>query len=165
MASGYPVPWEKKDHQWGKYDYAKTPTTKPLTLADFLSNQFFLGFQDQIDRWNDLTRVKSTSFPPYNLIKVDENNYRVELALAGYTKEDIEVVVEKDLLTVKSVEKEEEEDSKVIHQGIAKRLWTQKFVLGEWMVVKEAVLKDGLLTIKVERELPEEAKPKTIKIK
>lgn len=164
MASGYPAPWDK-NKQWDKYDYSKIPTPKPQTLADFLNNQFFLGFQDQIDRWNSLSRIKTASFPPYNLIKLDENNYRVELALAGYTKEDIEVTVEKDLLTVKSVEKEESEDTTVIHQGIAKRLWTQKFVLGEWMVVKEASLKDGLLTIKVERELPEEAKPKTIKIK
>ena len=108
---------------------------------------------------------KTATFPPYNLIKVDDDHYTVELALAGYRKEDIEITLEKDLLTVKSIEKETETDEEVLHQGIAKRLWTQKFVLGEWMVVKEATLKDGLLTIKVERELPEEAKPKVIKIK
>lgn len=165
MASGYPHKWEPKQ-PWDKYEYSKTPVpTKPLTLADLFSNQFFLGFQEQIDRWNDLTKFKPTTFPPYNLIKENDDNYVIEIALAGYSKTDIEVTVEKDLLTVKSVEKEEEEDSTVLHQGIAKRLWTQKFVLGEWMVVKDASLKDGLLTIKVEREIPEEMKPKTIKIK
>lgn len=167
MASGYPNSWENKNKQWNHYDYAKIPTTtvKPQTLADLLSAQFFLGFQDQIDRWNALTNYKTTTFPPYNLIKVDDDHYTVELALAGYKKEDIEITVEKDLLTVKSVEKEDEGDEQILHQGIAKRLWTQKFVLGEWMEVKEATLKDGLLTIKVERELPEEAKPKVIKVK
>jgi molecular chaperone IbpA len=109
--------------------------------------------------------MKVTTFPPYNLIKTDDDHYVVELALAGYTKEDIEVVVEKDVLTVRSIEKDEAKDAEVLHQGIAKRLWTQKFVLGEWMQVKDAALKDGLLTIKIEREVPEEMKPKTIKIK
>jgi len=167
MASGYPNSWEKKHQQWDKYDYAKVPATtvKPQTLADLLSAQFFLGFQDQINRWNTLTNYKTTTFPPYNLIKVNDDQYTVEIALAGYKREDIEVTVEKDLLVVKSVEKEDETDDQILHQGIAKRLWTQKFVLGEWMEVKEATLKDGLLTIKVEREVPEEEKPKVIKVK
>jgi molecular chaperone IbpA len=167
MASGYPNSWEKKHQQWDKYDYGKIPATtvKPQTLADLLSAQFFLGFQDQINRWNTLTNYKTTTFPPYNLIKVNDDQYTVEIALAGYKREDIEVTVEKDLLVVKSVEKEDETDDQILHQGIAKRLWTQKFVLGEWMEVKEATLKDGLLTIKVEREVPEEAKPKVIKVK
>lgn len=162
MKSGYPTSWEKP---WDKYEYKKIPAPKPQTLADLLSAQFFLGFQDQINRWNTLTTYKATTFPPYNLIKVDDDHYTVEIALAGYKKDEIEVTVEKDLLTVKSVEKDEEHDEEVLHQGIAKRLWTQKFVLGEWMEVKEATLKEGLLTIKVERELPEEAKPKVIKVK
>jgi len=164
MKSGYPNSWEPKK-PWDQYDYKKIPTPKPQTLADLLSAQFFLGFQDQIDRWNTLTTYKTTTFPPYNLIKVDDDHYTVEIALAGYKREDIEVTVEKDLLTVKSVEKEDNKDEEVLHQGIAKRLWTQRFVLGEWMEVKEATLKDGLLTIKVEREVPEEDKPKVIKVK
>lgn len=165
MKPGYPTSWEPKKN-WDHYDrYKKVPAPKTQTLADLLSAQFFLGFQDQISRWNSMAVNKTATFPPYNLIKVDDDHYTVELALAGYRKEDIEITLEKDLLTVKSIEKETETDEEVLHQGIAKRLWTQKFVLGEWMVVKEATLKDGLLTIKVERELPEEAKPKVIKIK
>lgn len=165
MASGYPTP----KHQWQTTPHSQTMSSfmppKPQTLSDLFNNQFFLGFQEQIDRWNSLTNVKVTTFPPYNLIKVDENNYTIEIAVAGYTKSDIDIVVEKDLLTVKSLEKSEESETTVLHQGIAKRLWTQQFVLGEWMSVKDAVLKDGLLTIKVEREVPEELKPKSIKIK
>jgi molecular chaperone IbpA len=152
---GYPTQWEPQ----------KKVKTSPQTLAEFLSNQFFLGFQDQISRWDSLAKTSGSTFPPYNLLKVDDDHYTVELALAGYSKDDIEVSVEKDLLTVKSVEKDDSKEATVLHQGIARRLWTQKFVLGEWMIVKEAILKDGLLTIKVERELPEEAKPKVIKVK
>jgi molecular chaperone IbpA len=166
MASGIQMS-NKGDwpHEYTKYPKGLPEPLKLPSLHQVLSDQFFLGFQDQISRWNGLTNMKVTTFPPYNLIKTDDDHYVVELALAGYTKDDIEVVVEKDVLTVRSIEKDEAKDAEVLHQGIAKRLWTQKFVLGEWMQVKDAALKDGLLTIKIEREVPEEMKPKTIKIK
>ena len=159
MASGYP------NSQWPHTSKGLPEPLKLPSLHQVLSDQFFLGFEDQITRWNGLTNMKVATFPPYNLIKTDESSYVVELALAGYTKDDIEVTVEKDVLTVKSTEKDEKSKAEVLHQGIAKRLWTQQFVLGEWMVVKDAALKDGLLTIKIEREVPEELKAKTIKIK
>jgi HSP20 family molecular chaperone IbpA len=165
MASGYPAhQWEPKLNPKLTPAFAHKIVNNQASLNDILSNQFFLGFQDQIHRWSTLP-MKQSTFPPYNLLKIDENTYTVELALAGYAKEDVEITVEKDLLIVKSVEKVEETDTEVLHQGIAKRLWSQRFVLGEYMAVKGATLKDGLLTITVERELPEELKPKTIKIK
>lgn len=177
MASGYPNP--KNPHQWEPNEpwnkYPKTVVNPasvltPPSLSSIFGDQFFLGFTDQLNRWQTLTTLKKPStFPPYNIIKVDNDHYTLELAVAGYTKEDIEISVEKDLLTVKSkmtiTPIESGEETKVIHQGIAERHWTQQFVLGEFMIVKEASLKDGLLTIKVEREVPEELKPKTIKIK
>ena len=166
MASGIP-----NHPNWGQIPNPKlTPAfahkivNNQTSLNEILSNQFFLGFQDQIQRWSTLP-IKQSSFPPYNLLKINEATYKVELALAGYSKDDVEIMVEKDLLKVKSVERVETTTDEVLHQGIAKRLWTQQFVLGEHMVVKGAELKDGLLTITVERELPEELKPKTIKIK
>jgi molecular chaperone IbpA len=164
MASGLANP------QWDHPNPKLTPAfahkivNNQTSLNEILSNQFFLGFQDQIHRWSTLP-IKQSSFPPYNLLKVDDDTYKVELALAGYSKEDVEITVEKDLLKVKSIEKVDEDTDEVLHQGIAKRLWTQQFVLGEYMVVKGADLKDGLLTITVERQIPEELKPKTIKIK
>jgi len=171
MASGYlngGYPKGSPHEQWGKEYPKQTLTTVTITptLEQIFADQFFLGFHDQIGRWQTLTNLKRpTSFPPYNLIKIDENNYKIELAVAGYTKEDIDVTVDKDLLTVKSNIKEETQKDEVLHQGIAERQWQQQFFLGEWIVVKDASLKDGLLTIKAERELPEELKPKTIKIK
>ena len=168
MASGYPMPKSPHD-QWGtKVEYPPKVTTITVTptLQQIFADQFFLGFHDQITRWQTLANVKRpTSFPPYNLIKVDENSYKIELAVAGYTREDIDITVDKDLLTVKSNLKDQTSKDEILHQGIAERQWQQQFVLGEWIVVTDATLKDGLLTIKCERELPEELKPKTIKIK
>ena len=164
MASGYST--SQWDHPHRPYPKGlPEPSPKLVTLQQLMSDQFFLGFDEQIKRWNSLTSTKVVTFPPYNLIKSDDNHYTVELAVAGYSKDDIEVTVEKDLLTVKSIATDEKTDDVVLHQGIAKRQWTQKFVLGEWFLVKGATLSDGLLTIKVEREIPDEMKPKVIKIK
>jgi molecular chaperone IbpA len=141
-----------------------TYTTNPFAQIQTIFNDpFFLGFGDQFVRWE--TNKKTTSqFPPYNVKKVDEDNYTIELAVAGYSREDLEIKVEKDTLTIKS-EKEKDEKSDFLHRGIAGRNFTQHFTLGEYMVVKSASLENGLLSINIERELPEEAKPKTIKIK
>lgn len=152
-------PWGHEPH------YTKTPTKVVLPpLPTLFSDNFFLGFADQIERWQNFTTAKPSSFPPYNIIKEDDDNYRVELAVAGYSKSDVDITVERDQLIVASA-KTESDDAHYVHQGIAERSWRQTFILGEYMVVKDAVLKDGLLTISVERELPEEMKPKSIKIK
>ena len=143
---------------------SKAVITTPIpTIATLFSDQFFLGFNEQVARWQNLN--KKSAFPPYNLVKEDEDKQRIELAVAGYSKEDIDISVKVDLLTIKGYKKEEYEEGEFIHQGIAGREWKQEFVLGEWISVKEATLKDGLLTIRLEREMPEELKPKIIKIK
>ena len=140
-------------------------TSVPTTLASLFNQTFFLGFQDQLSRWDELTKAsKPQSFPPYNIVKITDNEYEIEMAVAGYSKSEIEITVDHDKLTVAS-KKTEVEVGDVIHRGIAKRDWKQSFVLGEYMEVTEANLKDGLLCISVERNIPEEEKPKTIKIK
>lgn len=166
MASGYPNP----HNQWGPKEtyYVSKPSTTvaQVNLPSLFNDMFFLGFHDQVARWDAMANVKKpSSFPPYNIIKVDEDTYKVELAVAGYSKDDIDVTVEKDQLTVSSKDREVADDETVIHQGIAERQWTQKFFLGEYMEVAGANMKDGLLTITVERHVPEELKPKAIKIK
>lgn len=166
MTSGYPVP---KDYNWQPKTYttsASAYNSPAKTLESFFNDMFFLGFNDQLSRWNSLTKMsKPSSFPPYNLVKVDEDTYKVELAVAGYTKEDIDITVDRDQLVVASKETEEPTYSDFIYQGIAQRHWRQQFILGEYMEVTGATLKDGLLIITIEREIPEELKPKTIKIK
>ena len=138
--------------------------TNPFTQIQTIFNDpFFLGFGDQFVRW-ETNKKTTSSFPPYNVKQIDEDNYTIELAVAGYSRDDLEIKVEKDTLTIKS-DKENDDKSDFLHRGIAGRNFTQHFTLGEYMDVKSASLENGLLTIKIERELPEEAKPKTIKIK
>jgi molecular chaperone IbpA len=140
-----------------------TYTNPFVQIQSIFNDPFFLGFNDQFVRWESNKKTTS-SFPPYNVKKVDEDNYTIELAVAGYSREEIEIKVEKDTLTIKS-NKENDEKSDFLHRGIAGRNFTQHFTLGEYMSVKSASLENGMLSIKIERELPEEAKPKTIKIK
>ena len=147
----------------GTTGYTFVETNPFVAIEKFFNDPFFLGFNDQFARWN--TNKKTiTTFPPYNVKKVDEDNYIVELAVAGYDREDIDITVDKDTLIIKS---ERENDDKVdyLHKGIAGRNFTQTFTLGEYMVVKSASLDNGLLIVKIEREVPDEAKPRQIKIK
>jgi molecular chaperone IbpA len=134
-----------------------------LQIENWFNDPFFLGFHDQFARWETNKKTLS-SFPPYNVKKIDEDNYIVELAVAGYDREDIDIKVEKDTLVIKGG-KENEPETEYLHKGIAGRDFTQTFTLGEYMFVKSASLDNGMLIVKIEREIPEEAKPKTIKIK
>ena len=133
---------------------------------DLFKDPFFIGFDRALDTWSHAQTVSSaTNYPPYNVIKVDEDNFVVELAVAGFSKTDIDVSTADGKLTVKGELKTEDNDSKFIHRGIAARKFTREWALGEYMEVKAAELKDGMLTISIERILPEEKKPKTIKVK
>lgn len=170
MASGYPTnryPDDPYKKQWEPPVSKTTVMAPPVkTLESFFNDMFFLGFNDQLSRWSSLAGTsKPLSFPPYNLIKLNDELWKVELAVAGYSKDDIVITVERDQLIVASKDNEDDETATIVYQGIAQRSWRQKFILGEYMEVAGATLKDGLLTITVERNLPEEAKPKTIKIK
>ena len=133
---------------------------------DLFKDPFFIGFDRALDTWSHAQTVSSaTNYPPYNVIKVDEDNFVVELAVAGFGKTDIGVSTADGKLTVKGELKTEDNDSKFIHRGIAARKFTREWALGEYMEVKAAELKDGMLKIDIVRILPEEKKPKTIKIK
>jgi|1048.fasta_scaffold09388_3 molecular chaperone IbpA len=133
---------------------------------DLFKDPFFIGFDRALDTWSHAQTVSSaTNYPPYNVIKVDEDNFVVELAVAGFAKTDIDVSTADGKLTVKGELNTEDNDSKFIHRGIAARKFTREWALGEYMEVKAAELKDGMLKIDIVRILPEEKKPKTIKIK
>jgi molecular chaperone IbpA len=133
---------------------------------DLFKDPFFIGFDRALDTWSHAQTVSSaTNYPPYNVIKVDEDNFVVELAVAGFAKTDIDVSTADGKLTVKGELNTEDNDSNFIHRGIAARKFTREWALGEYMEVKAAELKDGMLKIDIVRILPEEKKPKTIKIK
>ena len=132
---------------------------------DLFRDPFFIGFNREVERLSNVHReATSQSFPPYNIVKVDEDSYRVSLAVAGFDKKDIDVSVDNSTLIIKG-ESSVEEDGEVLHKGIATRKFTRTFALGEYMEVVGAEFKNGMLHIDVDRIVPEEKKPKTIKIK
>jgi molecular chaperone IbpA len=131
---------------------------------DLFNDPFFIGFNRDLARLNNAHRINSQSYPPYDLLKLDEDTYRLSLAIAGFTKEDINVSVDNGTLIIKG-EIVEVTDAEIVHKGIAGRKFVRSFALGEYMEVSGAELKDGMLHINVDRIVPEEKKPKTIKIK
>ena len=131
---------------------------------DLFNDPFFIGFNRELSRLNNAHKVNSNSYPPYDLLKLDEDTYRISLAIAGFSKEDIDVSVDNGTLVIKG-EIVEATDAEVVHKGIAGRKFTRSFALGEYMEVTGAEMKDGMLHINVDRIVPEDKKPKTIKIK
>jgi molecular chaperone IbpA len=132
---------------------------------DLFRDPFFIGFNREMERMANVHNAASRqSYPPYDVLKLDEDTFQVSLAVAGFSKEDIQVTVEDGTLKV-SGEIVEVTDAEVLHKGIAARKFTRSFALGEYMEVSTASLENGMLIIKVVREVPEEKKPKTIKIK
>ena len=128
---------------------------------DLFNDPFFIGFQPNINSWTRVTT--QNNYPPYNVIKQDEDTYLVELALAGFNKSEINVTVDNGNLIVKG--EKENKDVEFKHKGIATRSFTRSFALGEYMEVTAAEFENGMLSITVERIIPEEKKPKSIKIK
>jgi molecular chaperone IbpA len=131
---------------------------------DLFNDPFFIGFNRELGRLNSAHKINSQSYPPYDLLKIDEDTYRLSIALAGFTKEDINISVDGGALIING-EIVEVTDAEVIHKGIAGRKFTRSFALGEYMEVTGAEMKDGMLHINVDRVIPEDKKPKTIEIK
>ena len=131
---------------------------------DLFNDPFFIGFNRELGRLNSAHKVNSQSYPPYDLLKINEDTYRISIALAGFTKEDINISVDGGALIING-EIVEVTDAEVIHKGIAGRKFTRSFALGEYMEVSSANLTDGMLHINVVRNMPEEKKAKVIKIK
>ena len=131
---------------------------------DLFNDPFFIGFNRELGRLNTAHKTNSQSYPPYDLLKLDEDTYRISLAIAGFTKNDIDISVDNGSLIIKG-EIVEVTDAEVVHKGIAGRKFVRSFALGEYMEVTSAELKDGMLHIDIDRIVPEEKKPKSIKIK
>ena len=117
---------------------------------------------DHLSRYVD-NNTTSTGFPPYNIRKEGDYNYVIEMALAGFGKKDIEVEVAEGTLSVKSV-KENTEDDSTVYRGISYRKFERKFTLAEDLIVNGATLENGMLTIDLERVVPEEKKPRLISV-
>ena len=99
---------------------------------DLFNDPFFIGFNRELSRLNTAHKTNSQSYPPYNLLKLDEDTYKLSLAIAGFTKEDVNISIDNGTLVIKG-EIIEVTDAEVIHKGIAGRKFTQSFALGEYM--------------------------------
>ena len=136
---------------------------RPVTVGfDNVFDHFERMFDDH--NFNEMVNI---NYPPYNIVKTGDYTYDIELALAGFSKKDIDITMEDGMLNIKSVveaTKDKDEDG-VIHKGIAKRYFSKSFTIAEDVEVKGAELKDGLLKVSLERIVPESKKPRTISIK
>jgi molecular chaperone IbpA len=126
-----------------------------------------LGFENTfaaLDNASHLLTATSTAFPPVNIIKKDEYNFVIELAVAGYKQDEIEITAERNSLKVTGKKAEETERNYLV-KGIAGRKFARQFVLSDTVVVRDAALADGILSIELENVIPEEQKPRKIAIK
>ena len=147
-------------------------TSKDLSIFNSL-RPFSIGFDDMFDQFENMlgngALTMQSNYPPYNIRKVGNDNYAIELALAGFNKKDVEVEFEDNLLTVKTrkVNKSEDQniDGEIIHKGISQRQFARSFTIADDVKVNSAELKDGLLTISCERIVPEHKKKKLIEIR
>ena len=131
---------------------------------DLFNDPFFIGFNRELGRLNTAHKTNSQTYPPYDLLKLDEDTYRISLAVAGFSRENIDISVDNGTLIIKG-ELVEVIDAEVVHKGIAGRKFVRSFALGEYMEITGAEMKDGMLHINVDRIIPEDKKPKTIEIK
>ena len=126
---------------------------------------FSVGFDSIFDRFFDMDTTRDSGYPPYNIRKINEAQYVIEIALAGFSKEDIEIEVTEGSLAVRSKKEEETNgDDSFVHKGIAKRSFLRSFTLSDDIIVKGADLKDGMLIINLEKVIPDEKKPRLIQI-
>ena len=145
-------------------------TSRALSLLDNFNQltPYAVGFDRIFDNLSRYTadNVQSTGFPPYNIRKEGEYNFVIEMALAGFGKNDIEVEVTESTLSVRSVKEDDSDhDDNQIYRGIAYRKFERKFTLADAVVVNGAKLENGMLLIDLERVVPEEKKPRLISVK
>ena len=125
---------------------------------------FGVGFDEMFKRLDAIHNQPQGNYPPYNIVKLDEESFVIEIAAAGFSKKDFKIDLKESSLRVKA-EKGEAVEKEFVHQGIAARSFERVFALAEHVKVKDATYTDGILAIKLIREIPEAEKPIEIKVK
>ena len=124
-----------------------------------------VGFDRLADLLETATAETSANgYPPYNIERTDENAYRIDIAVAGFRPEELSVEVKENLLTVSGRKAANEDGRKFLHRGLAERNFERRFQLADYVLVTDANLADGLLSISLKRELPEALKPRQVEI-
>ncbi len=129
-------------------------------------NRALIGFDSL---FNDVEKrfanSVQTNYPPYNVLKHDDDHFEIEIAVAGFDREDVTVEVDQNLLTIKGNRLKEDDASKYLHRGLAARDFERSFTLADYMIVGDAELTNGILRVKLTRVVPEALKPRLIAIK
>ena len=142
----------------------------PLNFGDLEKVlRFSVGFDSMFDRWEsvfDFNSANNTSYPPYNIRREGDEKYFIELAIAGLKEDDLEVSLQSQILNIRSKKEDSgsEENTNYVHRGIAKRQFEREFTLSDDIVVKGCDLTNGMLTIELERIIPEEKRARLIPI-
>ena len=144
-----------------KYNYTNQKNDWMTTTFSKDIVDTFIGFDKMFERLSNVER--STTFPPYNVVKANDDAFYIELAVAGFDRKELEVVEDNGVLIIKGEQKEDNDE--YLYKGIATRKFTRKFTLAEYMHVKAVDLVNGILSIAVVREVPAEKKPRTFTIK
>ena len=146
-------------------------TNRAISIFNQL-RPYSVGFDSVFDHFgrmfeDDMFDVSVPNYPPYNIVKVKDNHYNIEVALAGYNKKDIDVLYEDNMLTIKTADKKEDKktEGENIYKGIAQRMFKKSFTIADDVEVKGAELKDGLLIVSLEKIIPDHKKARTINIK
>ena len=123
---------------------------------------FAIGFDRTLQLLERADTHSSSNYPPYNIVKIDEENFQIEMAVAGFDKKEVSISKEKEKLIIEG--EQDTESKEYVHQGLASRSFKRSFTLADDIVVKGADMKNGILSVSLERIVPEEDKPQEIKI-
>ena len=131
-------------------------------INSVFNDPFFVGFNRELQKATNM--YNTGNFPPYNIRQIDEDNFVIELAVAGFDEDELDVVYQDGTITIKGEKNEEDEEVQYLHKGIAARKFTREFVLGSYLEVISANIDNGVLYVSLERNLPESMKPRHINI-
>lgn len=158
---------KNKYPDYGQYLQApKLTPVNPLDQLNTLLNSWTVGFDRHFKIMEELRAqgqsIKPSTYPPYNIKSLKDDKYEIELAVAGFSKSDITIEQTENRLSIRGSKPSSDEE--YLHKGLAARDFEQNFVLADYVKVIKVTLIDGILTVHLERELPEEKKPKVIPI-
>lgn len=152
-------PWDNKKKEW-----EKPAPPKVITISDLFPrlDRLSIGWSPLLDQLKEITNNKP-SYPPYDIVQLDEDTTLLNVAVAGFTKKEVAVTVKDSAITIEGKQKEKQR-GEVVYQGIATRDFKLSLAIAEYWEVTNAIMENGMLTIQFNKILPEELKPKVIDI-
>ena len=141
---------------------SRTLTLRSLDIPSI--HKFGIGFDGMLDELMRITEHQTTNYPPYNIVKVSENDFYIELAVSGFGEGDVKIELDNRILTISGGKLAALETIEYLHKGISDRSFVREFTLAEHVEVVGARMRDGILEVSLKREVPEKNAPKTIDI-